>query len=211
MSGDRGRRRRIAKGIYEDRYAKVARVQRNGQVVERHYPRDTATATIQNWRDETRARLGHAPVTSHGTLADDAVRYLAIVRPTLISYQDRAYHIAEWVRVFGTLRTSELPRYVGKLNEQLGRWRTTLAASSCNHRRDAIMNLTLVLYGKRAWRELSDDLIRFRPPPPVAGSNPAGRTISFRVHSGDIGNTFGLNGFAMGSSRHVSWSKYPRS
>ena len=55
--------------------------------------------------------------------------------------------------------------------------------------------------------------------PRVAGSNPAGRTISKRSipetwvtdHSGDIGNTFGLNGFSIGSSLHVSWSKYPRS
>ena len=31
------------------------------------------------------------------------------------------------------------------------------------------------------------------------------------VYSGDIGNTFGPKGFSIGSSLHVSWSKYPRS
>jgi hypothetical protein len=31
------------------------------------------------------------------------------------------------------------------------------------------------------------------------------------VYSGDIGNTVGPNGFAMGSSRQVSSSKYPKS
>jgi len=31
------------------------------------------------------------------------------------------------------------------------------------------------------------------------------------VHSGDMGNTFAAKGFAIGSSREVSSSKYPRS
>jgi hypothetical protein len=49
----------------------------------------------------------------------------------------------------------------------------------------------------------------------VAGSNPVIPTIFtwsipdtwVTVHSGDMGNTFGPNGFSIGSSRHVSSSK----
>jgi hypothetical protein len=54
----------------------------------------------------------------------------------------------------------------------------------------------------------------------VAGSSPAGRAKSswsipdawVTVHSGgDIGNTFGPNGFSIGSTRMASSSKYPKS
>src|SRR5262245_36114003 len=53
----------------------------------------------------------------------------------------------------------------------------------------------------------------------IVGSNPtlsasAPRSIPaswVTVHTGDIGNTFGPNGLAMGSSLHVTSSKYPRS
>src|SRR4051812_44997092 len=55
--------------------------------------------------------------------------------------------------------------------------------------------------------------------PISAGSNPAPATnITWSipvtwvtVHSEHIGNTFGPNGFSIGSSRHVSSSKYPKS
>jgi len=41
--------------------------------------------------------------------------------------------------------------------------------------------------------------------------NPTLSDVSTKVHTGDIGNTFGLNGFSIGSSLQVSRSKYPRS
>jgi len=44
------------------------------------------------------------------------------------------------------------------------------------------------------------------------GSSNLPRCAKFpRVHTGDMGNTFGPNGFAGGSSWHVSSSKHPRS
>ena len=52
----------------------------------------------------------------------------------------------------------------------------------------------------------------------VVGSNPIGSTKKFQVRPGHmaeyigyIGNTFGPNGFSIGSKTRVSRSKYPRS
>ena len=66
-----------------------------------------------------------------------------------------------------------LERHVGKLNEQLHRWRKERSAATCNHRRDALMNLVRVLYGKRAASGLSD-LVTFKKAPP----KPRGRKLS---------------------------------
>ena len=63
-----------------------------------------------------------------------------------------------------------------------------------------------------AWRSLVARLLWEQE---VLGSNPGAPTTSTRsipgtwvtVYSGDIGNTFGLNGFSIGSRRHVSSSK----
>ena len=70
-----------------------------------------------------------------------------------------------WLPRFGQLRTIALPSHLGALNEQLHAWRRTLAAITCNHRRNALTNLVRVLYGRRAAVELID-LVRFVPAPP---------------------------------------------
>ena len=49
-----------------------------------------------------------------------------------------------------------------RLNAQLHEWRRTLAASTFNHRRHALMNLVRGLYGRRASFDLLD-LLRLRP------------------------------------------------
>ena len=71
------------------------------------------------------------------------------------------------------IRTLVLERHIGELNEQLHGWRKEREAATCNHRRDALMNLVRVLYGKKAASGLSD-LVTFRKP----RAKPRWRTIS---------------------------------
>ena len=166
MSGTRGTRTRIATGIYKDKYGLSAIVSGSGHRQELRYRHDTQISVIRRDMADAKLRLGRLPRTSRGTLAEDAPRYLATVKPTLVSYTDRARHLTAWLETCGHLRTSTLHRHVAVLNQHLGGWRETLSASSCNQRRDAILNIVKILHGTRAARELGDDLIRFRRPPP---------------------------------------------
>ena len=98
------------------------------------------------------------------TLAEDAGRYLELVGP-LVSLVNRRQEIGVWLPRFGHLCTLSLPDHVNALNAQLREWRAHFAASTVNHRRNALTNLVKVLYGRRAAAELID-LERFKAPPP---------------------------------------------
>ena len=69
-----------------------------------------------------------------------------------------------WIEKFGHIRTLSLEQHVNELNGQLHEWRKELSGATCNHRRDALMNLVRVLYGKRAASGLSD-LMTFQKEP----------------------------------------------
>ena len=118
---------------------------------------------IRKWQDEVRPTIRSRPrIRSTGLLVQDVPRYLATVKGEMTSYKDRQRHLEAWLPEFGDIRTQTLMRRIGALNTQLGLWRQTLSASTCNHRRDAITGLVRVLYGKRHWRELADDLVKFK-------------------------------------------------
>ena len=85
----------------------------------------------------------------------------------LASFADRQPHLEVWLPQFGHLDTQSIADFLPLLDHQLREWRHTLAASSCNQRRDALTNLVKVLYGRRAVADLFD-LVRFTrdPSPP---------------------------------------------
>ena len=66
---------------------------------------------------------------------------------------------------FGHIRTLALEQHIGELNAQMYEWRKNLSGATCNHRRDALMNVVRVLYGSRAASGLSD-LVTFPKAPP---------------------------------------------
>ena len=84
-----------------------------------------------------------------------------------MSLVNRQREIEVWLPRFGHLRTLSLPAHVNSLNGQLREWRRSLAASTVNHRRNALTNLVKVLYGRRSAAELVD-LERFKAPPAQA-------------------------------------------
>ena len=161
------RRLRVAEGIYRDRHG-LATVKVNGVQRELRFPAGTPLKTIRARRDELRASLRTLPAGQRHTLAHEAERYLQQVSSELVGFSDHRHQIGLWVQRFGHLRTLALSQHVAPLNDQLHRWRETLSASACNHRRNALTNLVKVLYGRRAAVELID-LVRFARPPPKPG------------------------------------------
>ena len=145
----------------------------NGIQREQRFPRDTGLRTIQAWRAETRGSLVTLPKAAKHTLEHDAGRYLDQIESELASIAQRRQNVGLWVAKFGHIRTLVLERHIGELNEQLHRWRRERSAATCNHRRDALMNLVRVLYGKKAASGLSD-LVTFRKP----RAKPRWRTMS---------------------------------
>ena len=163
----RGSRQRIAQGIYRDKSGIATVIKANGHRRELRFPPNTPLRTIRAAADETRTQLRKLPHDERHTLAADAVRYLAQIKPKLASFLDRQRHLNAWLPQFGHLRTLSLGQHTTQLNNQLNEWRNKLSASSCNQRRDALTNCVKTLYGKRAALDLVD-VIRFPMPPPVA-------------------------------------------
>ena len=160
------RRVRVAEGIYKDRHGLAATVKVNGIQREVRFPAGTPLKIIRARRDELRASLRTLPPGERHTLAHDAKRYLDQVKNTLLAtFDDRCRDLAVWLPRFGHLRTLALPSHLADLNAQMHDWRRTLAASSCNHRRHALLHQVRLLYGRRAAVDLID-LVRFPPAPP---------------------------------------------
>ena len=159
------KRVRVSKGVYRDRWGLAATVKVNDIQREHRFPRGTPLRTIQAWRDEMRGNLRTLPKGAKHTLRHDAGRYLKQKEGQLVSINDRRRSLGMWLERFGHLRTLVLEQHVPELNAQLDSWRKEKSGATCNHRRDALMNLVRVLYGDRAATGLSD-LVTFRKAPP---------------------------------------------
>ncbi len=170
------KRVRVSKGVYRDRWGLAATVKVNDIQREHRFPRGTPLRTIQAWRDEMRGNLRTLPKGAKHTLRHDAGRYLKQKEGQLVSINDRRRSLGMWLERFGHLRTLVLEQHVPELNAQLDSWRKEKSGATCNHRRDALMNLVRVLYGDRAATGLSD-LVTFRKAPPkprwLTGMRPA--------------------------------------
>ena len=158
-------RTRVAPGIYKDRWGLATTVKVNGVQRELRFPPGTSLKTIRARRDELRASLRTLPRAARETLAADAERYLDQVTGNLIGSAERRRDVESWLPKFGHLSTLTLVEHLAALNAQLHDWRRTRAASTCNHRRHALMHLVRVLYGRRAAIDL-EDLVRFPLPLP---------------------------------------------
>ena len=159
------KRKRVSTGVYSDRYGLAATVKVNGIQRERRFPRGTPIRTIQGWRDEIRGSLRTLPKGARHTLAHDAKKYLDQAEGPLVS--------------------------IRALSEQLYEWRKELSGATCNHRRDALMNLVRVLYGSKAASGLSDLLTFPKAPPKPRGcgsSSSAAESVSTAARQEAIGS-----------------------
>ncbi|MGE0445646.1 MAG: tyrosine-type recombinase/integrase [Vicinamibacterales bacterium] len=71
-------RRRLAEGVYVDRYSLTGVVKVGDRTREQAFPPDTPVKEIQHWRERERVRLrDQMPEDRRGTFAHDAAAYLA--------------------------------------------------------------------------------------------------------------------------------------
>ena len=134
----------------------------NGRLKTKCFPLATPLSTMKAWREEQRvaAKYGLRLAGEIRSFAKDAQDYLGLVQG-MPSYADRAYHIDQWTRVFGSrVRASLTPR---EIRQQLEAWRRhghinggPLANGSLNRRRTALMDLYTELDGRRATNPVKD-------------------------------------------------------
>ncbi|MCY3821692.1 MAG: tyrosine-type recombinase/integrase [Gammaproteobacteria bacterium] len=143
----------------------AATVKVNGVQRELRFPPGTPFKAIRARRDELRASLRTLPRGARQTLASDADRYLEQVTGNLIGSAERRRDVEAWLPKFGHLTTLTLVEHLAALNAQSHDWRRARAASTCNHRRHALLHMVRTLYGRRAAIDL-EDLVRFPLPLP---------------------------------------------
>ena len=147
-------------GIRRKRDRLEAYVRVDGRLKTRAFPLHTPLRVLKDWRDAARVDLRagrepvdeRAPLGTGATFADDAARYLRIVR-AMPTFKDRAYRIAQWSIVFGHRRRADISPL--EIRETLERWRKHGAAdggpltpASLNQRRTALLSMFSTLDGR---------------------------------------------------------------
>jgi integrase len=129
---------------------------RSGYRSKRFAP-DATLTSMKAWRQEQRIRekLGAALPAPDSTLREDIRHYLEQIR-TMPTLRYRRDDLALWLNVFGPDRDRRTIT-AGEIRAQLETWRAAgYAASTCNHRRTALMHLFTVLDGKSAPNPVRD-------------------------------------------------------
>lgn len=145
----RGRGVRIARGIFrsDHGYSVIARAGQRRK--ERHFPLETPLRDLIAWQEETRSgfrRLGtlRVAILSRDTLEADALRYLETLTGT--AKRDAKALLSHWLAVLGHRRRPSL--VLSDLRAVVASWLVKgIAASTINHRRDALIRLYDALDG----------------------------------------------------------------
>jgi hypothetical protein len=97
----KGRRRRIAEGVYQDGSDVAATVHVGTVQLEERFPAGTSLNVIQRWRQVTAEKLRANRVhLTAGTLAADVEVYLATLADRPVLQALRRVHLAWWVSRF---------------------------------------------------------------------------------------------------------------
>ncbi len=148
-------RKRIGKGIYRDRYGLSATVKvgtgADALQREKRFAFDTPVKDIKAWQGAMRAELQtitRRPGTVRGTLAADALGYLAQVKH-LASYKSRVCEVNAWTALYGRLRRSQITgEHVRKARASWAGERYT--PKTINNRVQTLQHLYRTLDGERA-------------------------------------------------------------
>lgn len=142
-------RKTLMPSVYQDDHGYEIIVQRKGRQFRKRFDRDTSRAELKKARDQAIEDLivKHA-TTAPGTLAGDVQTYLRTLPRTRMT-QVRDAELAAWVQVYGPLKRSQITAPM--VREQLAYWQTSgRAASTLNHRRQALRSLYKALDGPHA-------------------------------------------------------------
>jgi integrase len=95
----RGKRTKVAKGIYRDAYGYSVVFRSGGKPIEKRYPLDTPIETLTRIRERERSRAPR--LVQPGSFVRDAVRFLA-GRRALASFKSDRAHLRPWIHRFVT-------------------------------------------------------------------------------------------------------------
>jgi integrase len=170
----RGKRVRLAKGIFADASGITARVEVAKQRDEERYALGTPLDVMKAWQERRKPELRQQAKrreTAPGTFAADAERYLAAVAG-MPSYRWRKDDIELWKEKFGHRRrdTIQQPEIAAVLHAWFTQPRSAkdkrpYGASTVNHRRTAILHLYATLDGPDAPNPVRG-IKKFREPDP---------------------------------------------
>ena len=119
----RGKRVRLAKGIYRDKSGIAATVAIGTgpakQQREKRYPRDTPLKEMKQWQQDKAAELREdVGVAKRGTLRADAARYLKLVT-YIKNWSGVRSQIRAWVALYGSMHRSQIkPSHVREARVQ---------------------------------------------------------------------------------------------
>lgn len=154
-------RRRLAKGVYVDKYSLTGVVSVGGKSIERAFERGTPIKDIQRWREEERVRRRYAaPKTpARGTLAADVPIYLERMRKRPASLGQRASELKPWIARFGTLaRDAITPRMI---DETMAAWLAEgIAPKTVRNRCATLRHLYVTMADDRRARTPFDNIDR---------------------------------------------------
>ena len=154
----RGQRERIGRGVYRDALGIAATVKVNGRQREKRFPPNTAPEKITTWQRKMRAKIElDQDVTAkpERTLEQDVDDYLQRLPTTGTTLRNAGHDLGAWVAIYGGFARTSLTSQ--DIDAQLAAWRKAgVAASTCNHRRQALSSLWQALDGRSATNPVKD-------------------------------------------------------
>jgi integrase len=153
MPKSRGKRKRIAQGVYSDEFGFEAVVSIGGgerrRTKSKRFQRGTSLKTIREWQDVTRAALHTKhPVRVTGTFSADAVRYLG-QQEHLAGYVSRRSELRAWTALHGDMARALLT--ADHVREARVLWlKNGVAPKTINNRVQTLRHVFHTLDGKRA-------------------------------------------------------------
>lgn len=161
----RGPRHRIGRGIYRDDLGISATVKVKGRQRERRFPADAKPEDITTWQRRMRAKIelgqDDTPRTEP-TLAEDIATYLARLPITGTTLRNARHDLQAWAMHYGDEPRGSLTGQM--IDAQLAAWRKAgVAASTCNHRRQALSSLWQALDGRGSPNPVKDVPKRSEP------------------------------------------------
>jgi len=150
MTNRRGKRVRVALGVYRDKigYSGVVRVGEWRK--EKRFPKHTPLSEIKDWQAAWRTRLRSSglPRAPKGNFAADVDRYLALVKH-LAGWIELRSELRAWVTLFGHLRRTQITEAAVLQTRNL--WlQAKLQPKTVNNRVAALNRLWHRLDGRRA-------------------------------------------------------------
>jgi integrase len=162
----RGKRKKIASGVYEDSSGIAAIVSVHGRRKEKRYPKGTPLKELRRWQADMRSALqGLASPAHRGTLTAEVARFLK-QHKHLKSWRSRRIELGHWIARYGTWSRWKIGK-AQVLESRVAWLEAGKSPKTINNRVAALSSLYHALDGKRAPTPCDEvEALPWTPPPP---------------------------------------------